>query len=142
MDDTKRYQQGMKIRRAVLGDEHVNRALATTTDFSHDFQDFITRNAWGEVWSRPGLPRHTRSLLTLAMMVALNRGDEFRLHVKAAFNNGVTRDEIKEVLLQSAVYCGVPAANSAFHIAADVFREMDGEKETNSTNNKKTRKRP
>jgi 4-carboxymuconolactone decarboxylase len=142
MDDTKRYQQGMKIRRAVLGDEHVNRALATTTDFSHDFQDFITRNAWGEVWSRPGLPRHTRSLLTLAMMVALNRGDEFRLHVKAAFNNGVTRDQIKEVLLQSAVYCGVPAANSAFHIAADVFREMDGEKETNSTNNKKTRKRP
>jgi 4-carboxymuconolactone decarboxylase len=142
MDDTKRYQQGMKIRRAVLGDEHVNRALATTTDFSHDFQDFITRNAWGEVWSRPGLPRHTRSLLTLAMMVALNRGDEFRLHVKAAFNNGVTRDQIKEVLLQSAVYCGVPAANSAFHIAADVFRETDGEKKINSTNNKKTRKRP
>jgi 4-carboxymuconolactone decarboxylase len=142
MDDTKRYQQGMKIRRAVLGDEHVDRALATTTDFSHDFQDFITRNAWGEVWSRPGLPRHTRSLLTLAMMVALNRGDEFRLHVKAAFNNGVTRDQIKEVLLQSAVYCGVPAANSAFHIAADVFRETDGEKKINSTNNKKTRKRP
>jgi 4-carboxymuconolactone decarboxylase len=142
MDDTKRYQQGMKIRRAVLGDEHVDRAMATTTDFSRDFQDFITRNAWGEIWSRPGLPRHTRSLLTLAMMVALNRGDEFRLHVKAAFKNGVTRDQIKEVLLQSAVYCGVPAANSAFHIAADVFKEMDGEKKTNSTNNKKTRKRP
>jgi 4-carboxymuconolactone decarboxylase len=142
MDDTKRYQQGMKIRRAVLGDEHVDRAMATTTDFSRDFQDFITRNAWGEIWSRPGLPRHTRSLLTLAMMVALNRVDEFRLHVKAAFKNGVTRDQIKEVLLQSAVYCGVPAANSAFHIAADVFREMDGEKKINSTNNKKTRKRP
>jgi 4-carboxymuconolactone decarboxylase len=125
MDDDKRYQQGMKIRRAVLGDEHVERAIAATTDFNRDFQKFITRNAWGDVWARPGLPRHTRSLLTLAMMVALNRGDEFRLHVKAAFNNGVTRDQIKEVLLQSAVYCGVPAANSAFHLAAEVFEEMD-----------------
>ena len=125
MDDAKRYQQGMKVRRAVLGDEHVDRALAATTDFNREFQDFITRNAWGEIWTRPGLPRHTRSLLTLAMMVALNRGDEFRLHVRAAFNNRVTRDQIKEVLLQTAVYCGVPAANSAFHAAAEVFREMD-----------------
>jgi 4-carboxymuconolactone decarboxylase len=138
MNDTTRYQQGMKVRRAVLGDEHVDRAVATTTDFNRDFQDFITRNAWGEIWTRPGLPRHTRSLLTLAMMVALNRGDEFRLHVKAAFNNGVTRDQIKEVLLQSAIYCGVPAANSAFHIAADVFKEMDGKTKANS----KKRKRP
>src|SRR5271156_351977 len=138
MDDTKRSEQGMKIRRAVLGNEHVDRAVATTTDFNRDFQDFITRNAWGEIWSRPGLPRHTRSLLTLAMMVALNRGEEFRMHVKAAFNNGVTRDQIKEVLLQSAVYCGVPAANSAFHIAADVFKEIDGEKKTIS---KKKRRR-
>ena len=125
MDDAKRYQQGMKVRRAVLGDEHVDRALAATTDFNREFQDFITRNAWGEIWTRPGLPRHTRSLLTLAMMVALNRGDEFRLHVRAAFNNRVTRDQIKEVLLQTAVYCGVPAANSAFHAAAEVFREME-----------------
>jgi 4-carboxymuconolactone decarboxylase len=138
MDDTKRYEQGMKIRRAVLGDEHVDRSVATTTDFNRDFQDFITRNAWGEIWTRPGLPRHTRSLLTLAMMVALNRGEEFRMHVKAAFNNGVTRDQIKEVLLQSAIYCGVPAANSAFHIAADVFKEMDSKPKTNS----KKRKRP
>jgi 4-carboxymuconolactone decarboxylase len=138
MDDTKRYQQGMKIRRAVLGDEYVDRALAATTDFSRDFQDFITRSAWGEIWARPGLPRHTRSLLTLAMMVALNRGEEFRIHVKAALNNGVTRDQIKEVLLQSAIYCGVPAANSAFHIAADVFKEMDGSTKTDS----KKRKRP
>ncbi|MGD0792240.1 MAG: 4-carboxymuconolactone decarboxylase [Terriglobales bacterium] len=138
MDDTKRYQQGMKIRRAVLGDEHVDRAVAATTDFNRDFQDFITRNAWGEIWTRPGLPRHTRSLLTLAMMVALNRGEEFRMHVKAAFNNGVTRDQIKEVLLQSAIYCGVPAANSAFHIAADVFKEMDGKTKTDS----RKRKRP
>jgi 4-carboxymuconolactone decarboxylase len=125
MDDAKRYQQGMRVRRAVLGDEHVDRAIAATSDFTRGFQDFITRNAWGEIWTRPGLPRHTRSLLTLAMMVALNRGDEFRLHVRAAFNNGVTRDQIKEVLLQAAIYCGVPAANSAFHAAAEVFEEMD-----------------
>lgn len=132
MDETKRYQQGMKIRRAVLGDEQLDRAVAATTDFNRDFQNFITRCAWGEIWARPGLPRHTRSLLTLAMMVALNRGEEFRLHVKAAFSNGVTRDQIKEVLLHSAIYCGVPAANSAFHIAADVFKEMDGETKSNS----------
>jgi 4-carboxymuconolactone decarboxylase len=138
MDDTKRYQQGMRVRRAVLGDEYVDRAVAATTDFTRDFQDFITRNAWGEIWTRPGLPRHTRSLLTLAMMVALNRGEEFRMHVRAAFNNGVTRDQIKEVLLQSAIYCGVPAANSAFYIAADVFKEMDGTTKTDS----KKRKRP
>ncbi len=125
MDNAKRFEQGMKIRRAVLGAEYVDLAAAATTDFNREFQEIITRNAWGEIWTRPGLPRHTRSLLTLAMMVALNRADEFRLHVKAAFNNGVTRDEIKEVLLQSAVYCGVPAANSAFHIAADVFKAMD-----------------
>ena len=137
MDDAKRYEQGMKIRRSVLGDEHVDRARAATTDFNRDFQDFITRNAWGEIWTRPGLPRHTRSLLTLAMMVALNRGEEFRMHLKAAFNNGVTRDQIKEVLLQSAIYCGVPAANTAFHLAADVFQEMDGKKKTKSNKRKR-----
>jgi 4-carboxymuconolactone decarboxylase len=144
IDDTNRYQQGMKIRRAVLGDEHVDRAVASTTEFTRDFQDFITRNAWGEIWTRPGLPRHTRSLLTLAMMIALNRGEEFRMHVKAAFNNGVTRDEIKEVLLQSAIYCGVPAANSAFHIAAEVFKEIDKNKESdgNARTGSKKRKRP
>ncbi|MGB2605777.1 MAG: 4-carboxymuconolactone decarboxylase [Candidatus Sulfotelmatobacter sp.] len=135
-DDSKRYEQGMKIRRAVLGDEHVDRAVAATTDFNRDFQDFITRNAWGEIWARPGLPRHTRSLLTLAMMIALNRGEEFRMHLKAAFNNGVTREEIKEVLLQSAIYCGVPAANSAFHMAAEVFKEMDGKNERQSEKRK------
>ena len=143
MDETRRYQQGIKIRREVLGDEHVDRAIATTTDFNRDFQDFITRNAWGEIWARPGLPRHTRSLLTLAMMIALNRGEEFRMHVKAAFNNGVTRDQIKEVLLQSAIYCGVPAANSAFHIADAVFQEMNLAKERNGkpkTNSKKRRR--
>jgi 4-carboxymuconolactone decarboxylase len=138
MDDSKRYQQGMKVRRAVLGDEHVDRSIAATTDFNREFQDFITRNAWGDIWTRPGLPRHTRSLLTLAVMVALNRGDEFRMHVKAAFNNGVTREQIKEVLLQSAVYCGVPAANSAFHMATEVFKEMDSAAKTNSKKRKKS----
>jgi 4-carboxymuconolactone decarboxylase len=136
-DDRKRYEQGMRIRRAVLGDEHVDRAVATTTDFNRDFQDFITRNAWGDIWARPGLSRHTRSLLTLAMMIALNRDEEFRMHVKAAFNNGVTREEIKEVLLQSAIYCGVPAANSAFHMAAEVFEEMDGKVKGISTKKKR-----
>jgi 4-carboxymuconolactone decarboxylase len=141
LDDSKRYEQGMKVRRAVLGDEHVDRAIAGTTDFNRDFQDFITRNAWGEIWMRPGLPRHTRSLLTLAMMIALNRGDEFRMHLRAAFNNGVTREQIKEVLLQSAIYCGVPAANSAFHMAAEVFKEMDVEGTDGKTKTEK-RKRP
>lgn len=143
MDDKQRYEQGMKVRRAVLGDEHVDRAIAATDDFNRDFQDFITRNAWGEIWMRPGLPRPTRSLLTLAMMVALNRPDEFRMHVKAAFNNGVTRDEIKEVLLQAAIYCGVPAANSAFHLAAEVFKEMDnrGSREGSKSNSTKRRRR-
>jgi len=128
MDDRERYEKGMSVRRAVLGDEHVDRALKNKNDFNQDFQDLITRYAWGEVWTRPGLPRHTRSLLTLAMMVALNRSDELRMHLRAAFNNGVNRDEIKEVLLQTAIYCGVPAANSAFHVAEEVFAEMDGKR--------------
>jgi len=125
VDDRDRYEAGMKVRRAVLGDVHVDRTLKNRNAFSEEYQDMITRYAWGEIWTRPGLPRHTRSLLTLALMVALNRGDEFRMHVRAAANNGVTRDEIKEVLLQCAIYAGVPAANSAFHQAQDVFNEMD-----------------
>lgn len=125
MDDRDRYEAGMKVRRAVLGDAHVDRSLTQKTAFTDEFQDLITRYAWGEVWTRPGLPRHTRSLITLALMIALNRGDEFRMHVRAAANNGVTRDEIKEVLLQCAIYCGVPAANVAFHQAQEVFAEMD-----------------
>jgi 4-carboxymuconolactone decarboxylase len=137
MDDNKRYRQGMRVRRAVLGDEHVDRSIATATDFNLEFQEFITRNAWGDIWTRPGLPRHTRSLLTLAMMVALNRGEEFRMHVKAAFNNGVTREQIKEVLLQSAIYCGVPAANSAFHMAAEVFKEMESAPKKDSRKRRK-----
>ena len=125
MDDRDRYDEGMKVRRAVLGEAHVDRSLKSRTEFNEEFQDLITRYAWGEVWTRPGLPRHTRSLITLALMIAINRGDEFRMHVRAAFNNGVTRDEIKEVILQCAIYCGVPAANAAFHMASDVFAEMD-----------------
>ena len=125
MDEDKRFDEGMAVRRAVLGDAHVDRAQARRNDFNNEFQDFITRYAWGEIWTRPGLPRHTRSLITLALMATLNRGDEFQMHVRAAFNNGVTRDEIKEVLLQTAVYAGVPAANAAFHLAAEVFAQMD-----------------
>jgi 4-carboxymuconolactone decarboxylase len=125
MDDAKRREQGMRVRREVLGDTHVDRSLARRNDFNGDFQDFITRYAWGEVWSRPGLPRHTRSLVTLALMVALNRGDEFKMHVRAAFNNGVTREEIAELLLHCALYAGVPASNTAYHLAEEVFAEMD-----------------
>ncbi|MGA9572224.1 MAG: 4-carboxymuconolactone decarboxylase [Candidatus Acidiferrales bacterium] len=125
MDERERHVTGMKVRRAVLGDKHVDKAEATKDSFSEPFQDLITRYAWGEIWSRPGLSRHTRSLLTLSMMIALNRGDEFRMHVRAALINKVTREEIQEVLLQSAIYCGVPAANAAFHIAQEVFAEVD-----------------
>ena len=128
MEDRKRYDEGMKTRRAVLGDAHVDRSLKNRNKFNEPFQDLITRYAWGEVWSRPGLPRKTRSLLTLAMLVALNRTEEFRMHLKAALSIGVTRDEIQEVLLQAAVYCGVPAANSAFHAADEVFEHLDGRK--------------
>jgi 4-carboxymuconolactone decarboxylase len=125
MDERERNEAGMKVRRAVLGDAHVDRTITRRNDFNGEFQELITRYAWGEIWTRPGLPRHTRSLLTVAMMIALNRADEFKLHVRAAFNNGVTRDQIKEVIMQAAIYCGVPAANTAFHLAEDVFAQMD-----------------
>ena len=126
MDEKDRHSKGMEVRRAVLGNAHVDRAEAKRNDFNGEFQDMITRHAWGEIWTRPGLSRHTRSLLTIGLMVALNRSDEFKLHVRAAFNNGVTRDEIKEVLLQCAIYAGIPAANSAFHMAEEVFAQLDG----------------
>src|SRR5271165_5097022 len=123
MDERKRYAKGMKVRRAVLGDAHVDRAREKEDSFTAPFQDLITRYAWGEIWTRPGLPRKTRSLVTIGMMVALNRPDELRLHLRAAANTGVTRNEIQEVLLQTAIYCGLPAANTAFHIAEEVFAE-------------------
>ena len=128
MDDRDRHKQGMALRRAVLGDAHVDKSVASTNDFNRDFLDLISRYAWGEIWTRPGLPRSTRSLIVIATMVALNRTEELRMHIRAAFNNGVTREEIKEVLLQAAIYCGVPAANSAFHAAEQVFAEMDATK--------------
>jgi len=128
MDERKRYDEGMKTRRSVLGDAHVDRTLKNRTKFNEPFQDLITRYAWGEIWNRPGLPKKTRSLLTLSMLVALNRGEEFRMHVKAALSIGVSRDEIQELLLQAAVYCGVPAANSAFHDAEEVFAALDKKK--------------
>jgi 4-carboxymuconolactone decarboxylase len=117
------YDRGMKVRREVLGDEHVDRAIGRTTEFTTDFQDFITRYAWGEIWSRPGLDRKTRSCITLTTLVALGRLDELELHVRAAVRNGLTEREIGEVFLQSAVYCGVPAANSAFAVAQRVLSE-------------------
>src|SRR5439155_8788075 len=119
MDEQERHSKGMEVRREVLGNAHVDRAEGKRNDFNGEFQDLITRYAWGEIWSRPGLPRKTRSLLTLSMLVALNHEQEFRMHVKAALSIGITREEIQEVLLQAAIYCGVPAANSAFHVAQE-----------------------
>ena len=128
MDERDRYEAGMSVRRSVLGDAHVNRAEAAKSGFDTEFQDLITRYAWGEIWTRPGLSPHIRSLLTIGLMVALNRGEELRLHLCAAASNGVTPEEIREVLLHCAVYCGVPAANSAFHTAKEIL-EQPGAKE-------------
>src|SRR5476649_798119 len=114
---------GMRIRREVLGDEHVDGAIARTTEFTADFQDLITRYAWGEIWARPGLDRRMRSAITLTALIALGRHEELELHLRAALRNGLSSDELKEVLLQSAIYCGVPAANSAFAIAQRVLEE-------------------
>jgi 4-carboxymuconolactone decarboxylase len=117
------HERGMEVRRAVLGEEYVDRAIARTTDFTAEFQDLITRFAWGEIWTRPGLDRRTRSCITLTALVAGGHEQELGMHVRAALRNGLTPDEIKEVLLQTAIYCGVPAANSAFKIAQDVLAE-------------------
>jgi 4-carboxymuconolactone decarboxylase len=116
---------GMRTRREVLGDEHVDRAVESTTDITRDFQSFITRYARGEVWSRPGLDRRTRSAITLTALVALGREQELALHLRAALRNGLTREEIGEVLLHCAIYCGVPAANHAFAIAQDVLDQEE-----------------
>ena len=126
MNEHERFEQGLAVRTEVLGEAHVRRSLESSTNLNREFQDLITRYAWGEIWTRPGLPRHTRSLLVIATMIALNRETELKLHLRAAANNGVTLDEVKEVLLQSAIYCGVPAANSAFHTAAEIFAEEIG----------------
>jgi 4-carboxymuconolactone decarboxylase len=123
MDDDAHREQGMAVRREVLGDEHVDRAVAGTTSFTEPFQDFITRYAWGEVWSRPGLTRPERSMVTLTVLAALGREHELAMHVKAAVRNGLSADQIGEVLLQVAVYAGVPAANRAFAIAQQALAE-------------------
>ncbi len=122
MNDEDRVTVGLRTRREVLGDEHVDRAIASTTEFTADFQDFITRYAWGELWNRPGLSRPERSMITLAVLAALGRDEELALHVKAGIRNGLTAADIREVLLQVAVYAGVPAANRAFAVAAEAMK--------------------
>lgn len=121
LTDADRVQQGMTVRREVLSDEHVDRAIANTTELTADFQDFITRYAWGDIWSRPGLDRRSRSVSVLTALIALGHHEELAMHLRAALRNGLTVDEVREVILQSAVYCGVPAANTAFRIANEVY---------------------
>lgn len=120
-----RYQQGMTVRREVLGETHVDHTLENLSPLNDEFQNFISRYAWGEIWTRPGLTRHARSLITIGMLIALNREPELKMHLRAAFNNGVSRDEIKELLMHAALYCGLPASNAAFHLAQTVFDEQD-----------------
>ncbi|MGH8595029.1 MAG: 4-carboxymuconolactone decarboxylase [Gammaproteobacteria bacterium] len=119
---TSQYDAGLKVRKAVLGEDYVARALADADDFTQDLQELITENAWGAVWTREGLTRRERSLITLAMLIALNRPHELKIHLRGALNNGATKDELRELLLHSSVYCGMPAAVDAFRIAQDVFK--------------------
>ncbi len=119
------FDQGLAMRREVLGDEYVDASTKNATDFNIDMQELVTQYCWGDVWNRPGLDRKTRSFLNLAMISALNRPHELKLHVRGAINNGLTKDEIKEVFLQVAIYCGVPAAIDAFRVASEVFKEMN-----------------
>ncbi|GBD44230.1 hypothetical protein HRbin40_01714 [bacterium HR40] len=123
MDERERFERGLAVRREVLGADYVEQALARRTSLTADFQDLVTRYAWGEIWTRPGLDRRTRSCVTLAILAALGHWDEFRLHLRAARRNGVTPAEIAEVLLQTAIYAGVPAANHAFHVAREVVEQ-------------------
>ncbi|MBV8099346.1 MAG: 4-carboxymuconolactone decarboxylase [Verrucomicrobia bacterium] len=123
MDEKERYHKGLETRREVLGKEHVDRAQANLSEFNGPFQELITRYAWGEIWERAGLTRRERSLITLAMLVALNREAEFRMHVRAALSNGVTTEEIREVLIHAGIYCGLPAANAAIQAAEQVIKE-------------------
>jgi 4-carboxymuconolactone decarboxylase len=123
VNDDERTAAGLRTRRDVLGDEHVDRAIAATTEFTAPFQDFITRYAWGEIWNRPGLGRRERSMITIAVLAALGRDEELAMHIRAALRNGVTPPEISEVLLHLAVYAGVPASNRAFAVAASVLAD-------------------
>jgi 4-carboxymuconolactone decarboxylase len=124
MNDDERYKQGIQVRTEVLGEKHVNRSIENLNEFNSDFQNFISRFAWGEVWSRPGMPRHTRSLVTMAVLLALGREAELRMHIRACFNNGVTQDDLKELFLHCSLYAGLPAANAAMHMAEEVFKEL------------------
>jgi 4-carboxymuconolactone decarboxylase len=124
--DKKRYEEGLAVRKAVLGAEHVEKSLRAADEFTRPMQELVTEYCWGEIWTRPGLDRRTRSFLNLAMLTALNRPHEIKLHVRGALNNGLTRDELMEVFLQSAIYCGVPAALDAMRVAKEVFAELDG----------------
>ncbi|PWU44125.1 4-carboxymuconolactone decarboxylase [Micromonospora globispora] len=126
MDDRERHEAGMTVRRQVLGDAHVDRAIANTDEFTADFQDFISRYAWGEIWTRPGLDRRTRSCITLAVLATLGHDEELAMHVRAALRNGLTPEEVGEVLLQVGVYAGVPAANRAFKVAQQTLRQEAG----------------
>ena len=121
MDESERFNAGMKVRRRVLGDAHVDRALASRDELTSEFQDLLTRYAWGEIWTRPGLDERTRRLLVLAMLVALGRDAELKMHLNAAFDSGMSAEDVKEVFLQAAVYCGLPAANNAFRLAQEVL---------------------
>ena len=122
-----KFETGLEIRRSVLGAEYVDSSIQNATDFNMPMQELVTEYCWGEVWARPGLPKKTRSMLNLAMITALNRPHELKLHVRGAINNGLTKDEIQEVFLQTAIYCGVPAAIDSFRTAKEVFDEMDKE---------------
>jgi 4-carboxymuconolactone decarboxylase len=126
--DKKRYEEGLAVRRAVLGSEYVDKSLRSADDFTRPIQELVTEYCWGEIWTRPGLDRRTRSLLNLAMLTALNRPHEIRLHVRGALNNGLTKEELLEVFLQSAIYCGVPAALDAMRVAKEVFAEIESER--------------
>jgi 4-carboxymuconolactone decarboxylase len=123
MDENPKYKAGLAVRKAVLGEEYVNNSLANADEFMAPLQQYLTENAWGAVWTRPGLDRKTRSMLNLAMLTALNRPNELKLHIKGALNNGVTKDEMREIFLQAAVYCGAPAGLDSFKLAQQVFKE-------------------
>jgi 4-carboxymuconolactone decarboxylase len=123
--DKERFEQGLAVRRDVLGSEYVDKSIAAADDFNMPFQELVTEYCWGEIWTRPGLDRKTRSIINLAMLTALNRPHEVRIHLKGALNNGVSKEEIQEVLLQTAIYCGVPAALDSFRLAREVFKEVE-----------------
>lgn len=126
--DKKRYEEGLAVRRAVLGSEHVDKSLGSADDFTRPMQELVTEYCWGEIWTRPGLDRRTRSFIILAMLTALNRPHEIRLHVRGALNNGVTQEELMEVFMQCAIYCGIPAGMEAMRVAKEVFAEIESDK--------------